>query len=29
MGIVACPPQVTMLTFSASRFASPLTGGIV
>jgi len=27
IGIVAWPPQVTMLTFEASRWASRLTGG--
>ena len=27
MGMVACPPQVTRLTFSASRATSPLTAG--
>src|SRR3546814_20943423 len=29
IGRVACPPQVTILTFGASRFDSPFTGGIV
>src|SRR3546814_14745862 len=28
IGIVACPPQVTILTFGASRCASPFTGEI-
>ena len=28
IGIVACPPQVIMLTFSAPRCSSPLTGGM-
>ena len=28
IGIVACPPQVIMLTFIAPRCSSPLTGGI-
>ena len=28
IGIVAWPPQVTMLTFGASRCVSPLTEGI-
>ena len=28
IGIVACPPQVIMLTFIAPTCSSPLTGGI-
>ena len=28
IGIVACPPQVTMLTLAAPRCASPLTTGM-
>src|SRR5918999_5471848 len=28
IGIVACPPQVIMLTFGALTWFSPLTGGI-
>src|SRR6478736_8997833 len=28
IGMVACPPQVIMLTFIAATWSSPLTGGM-